>query len=591
TWKYVNGSGGVQSGSTGGHCSPSLSPDGKSCTGLKNGHDECKLTGFISGGTSGTLRRTLTDCSSKGFDNQRWSSNDPRFIVAQYECDNKVGVWEVGTNDVYLFGDCTAETYGDFTRGAGDGDWPAGQQQDPVMLCDISGQSFSYTIGQTAPSSKTLKVYTEAGTLEGVTKSSTPGWLTVSLGATSGNEITITNSVDINGLAANTYTADVTISSGNAGSVTYRVALTVNAFVAPPAVVLTAPNGGETFFVGQTMTITWEANEDSLTRAEIFVSPNEGENWYAITGTGSVNATDADWESYQWTVTETLEGTSLLGTTVLVMVQDYNEGTGIQDISDAVFSIKQPGAMELKLNLGASKVAVDGWEDAGSYATGGTDYDFNTAFSTSGLNAPAPANVYRTCRHRIRGTETGFSIVLPHVPDGNYLFRFHFADAGGDRAIDVSVNGTAVIEDLDIATDAGGTGNALIIEEHLTVSGGNGVTVVLDDDRSSPADVFMNGLEVLSVSAPTLTAGSVRPTHAAGLRIDRLSGAVVLRVPDAAGSRVVAITDLNGRVVRRMRAGGGSCFIMGTSKLAPGRYNVFATINGRTYSGSFSTIQ
>jgi len=101
-----------------GHCSGSLSPDGKSVTGLHNGHDRCELKSFRSGGPSGNLQRTVGDCGSKGFDNQRWSSNNKDFVVAQWECEDKVGVWEVGSSDACLLAECGGETYGDFTVGS-----------------------------------------------------------------------------------------------------------------------------------------------------------------------------------------------------------------------------------------------------------------------------------------------------------------------------------------------------------------------------------------------------------------------------------------------------------------------------------------
>ena len=107
-----------------GHCSGSLSPDGKSVTGLHDKHNRCELKSFRSGGLSGNLQRTVGDCGPKGFDNHRWSSNSKDFVVAQWECPStaggvdKVGVWEVGSSDVCLLADCGGETYGDFTVGS-----------------------------------------------------------------------------------------------------------------------------------------------------------------------------------------------------------------------------------------------------------------------------------------------------------------------------------------------------------------------------------------------------------------------------------------------------------------------------------------
>ena len=112
--KMSNGSTATRPGA----CSGSLSPDGRSATGLERGHDKCTLRGFRDGGYSGSISRTVGDCGDKGFDNHRWSSNSKNFVVAQWECQNKVGVWEIGSSDVCILADCGGETYGDFTVGS-----------------------------------------------------------------------------------------------------------------------------------------------------------------------------------------------------------------------------------------------------------------------------------------------------------------------------------------------------------------------------------------------------------------------------------------------------------------------------------------
>lgn len=590
TWKYVNGaSGSIQTGSTGGHCSCSLSPDGKSATGLHDGHDECSLTQMMSGGTSGALRRTLSDCSSKGFDNHRWSSNDPRFVVAQYECENLVGVWEVGTNDVYLFGNCTGETYGDFTLGSATDPWPGGGTVDPSLTCDVGTVEFSYTINDPAPPNRNVRVYTPAGSLSGLSAGDDAGWLSVSMSASSGTEANVINAVDPSGLTAGTYTATVTVTSTDAGTITYQVSLDVAAYVAPPACVLTAPNGGETYVVGQQISITWEANEDSVDRIEIFISPNDGEDWYAVTGTASVQDSDPEWEDYPWTIPETIEGVSLVSGNCLVLVQDYNEGTGIGDQSEAAFSIMEPGALSLKLNCGGG-TAVSGWDDPSSYASGGTPFEFSDAFSTSGVANAAPAEVYKTCRHRVRNVETGYSYVVPSVPDGAYTMRFHFGDesGAGARSIDVSVNGTKLIDNLDVAGDAGGTNMALAIEHQVTVTGGAGVTIAIDDDRADPADVFINGIEILSTGGATVTGMAGRTLSPNSLVLTRMPGSLMITTGLSQARGRIVITDLTGRTLAQFGTHGGSRCLIPTDQLATGLYTVHATLEGHTTSRTFS---
>ncbi len=570
TWKTSEGA----SGSTGGHCSPSLSPDGRSVTGLQDGHDACNLTQIISGGVSGTLSRTLSDCSSKGFDNHRWSSN-AGFVVAQYECDNRIGVWKVGTSDVVLMGDCTGESYGDFTVGSGAGAaWP-GSTTPPSMVCDEDQLAFAHVQGESAPSAQTVDVYTSSGTLEGVTKNSAPSWLTVSLSATSGSRITVTNTVNVSGVAAGAYTHTVTVSSSNAGSISYDVRLDVTSQAAQPALRVTYPNGGEAFTVGQAITVTWAANEDSINRVEIFLSPDEGETWYSITPNGSVNAGEAGWEAYQWTVA----GGTFLADRVLLKIEDYNEGSGIVDESDGPFAIREPGALHLKYNCGASKLSVTGWDDPSPFASGGTDFDFGTAFSVSGVANAAPADVYRTCRHRISGSETGFAFTFASVPDGWYTVRMHFGDGNSTRAIDVSVEGQQVVSDLNISGEVGAY-TALVIERTVQVSDGNGLTLAVDDDRSSPADVFINGIEIIAGSAPV--AG--RPERAAAqipaVHVVVEPGRIVVAPGAAAARGTVVLRDLAGRVALSCPTVNGAT-VLNTSSVSTGFYHLSVTTGDR----------
>ena len=111
-------------GEIGGGCSCSFSPDGRSITALQGGHKVCKLRAIRKGGVSGTLNWKY----DKGFDNHRWSSNDPRFIVC---CDESVPIMvimKVGETYCTRMGEKGSnrrEMYGDFTVGDGKGPpWP-----------------------------------------------------------------------------------------------------------------------------------------------------------------------------------------------------------------------------------------------------------------------------------------------------------------------------------------------------------------------------------------------------------------------------------------------------------------------------------
>ncbi len=113
--------------------------------------------------------------------------------------------------------------------------------------------------------------------------------------------------------------------------------------LAGPAAQVLAPNGGETYSVGQILTIQWRTNDQSMfDDAVVSISPNDGENWYDITGGGSVAMGEADWGSLEWTIPATVDagGTSLqmASTACLVRVNQYGD-IGVSDMSDAVFTI------------------------------------------------------------------------------------------------------------------------------------------------------------------------------------------------------------------------------------------------------------
>jgi hypothetical protein len=227
TWKTSDG----RSGSTGGNCSCSLSPDGRSTTGLQDGHKTCKLTQVRSGGVSGQLEWVYDYSGEKGFDNHRWSSNHPDLVVCQDEKYNYVVVMKVGGTYCTRMGDAgTGEMYGDFTAGDGSGDpWP-GTGDDPALQLDPAGLTFAAQAGGANPNDRSVTVSNSGdGTLGAVAADENSAWLVVAVSG-SGNNQTVTNSIDISGLDAGTYNADVGVSCPNATNSpqTYTVALEIS---------------------------------------------------------------------------------------------------------------------------------------------------------------------------------------------------------------------------------------------------------------------------------------------------------------------------------------------------------------------------
>ncbi len=121
TWKTTTG----RKGRIPGRCSVSLSPDGRSITSLHPGHKSASLTAIEKGGQSGKLKWVYTGARrNKGFDNHRWSSNDPRYVVVLDEATKRLAVMRIRKTRAVVVGGEGGE-YGDFTVGDGKtSPWP-----------------------------------------------------------------------------------------------------------------------------------------------------------------------------------------------------------------------------------------------------------------------------------------------------------------------------------------------------------------------------------------------------------------------------------------------------------------------------------
>ncbi len=100
-----------------------------------------------------------------------------------------------------------------------------------------------------------------------------------------------------------------------------------------PTVVVTSPNGGETWLVGNTHNITWTSSY--VTNIKIEYSTNNGISWQMI-----ISNTPASGGNYNWIIPNTQT------TTALVRVSD-TAGLGAMDVSDGVFTITAPSTVSL----------------------------------------------------------------------------------------------------------------------------------------------------------------------------------------------------------------------------------------------------
>ena len=245
------------------------------------------------------------------------------------------------------------------------------------------------------------------------------------------------------------------------------------------SVALTAPNGGETWGVGTSQSITWNATGVSSVTLEY--STNGGTGWTEI-----VASTDASAGSYQWTVP------NAPSSDCLVRITDSSDGT-VTDQSDASFTIEvQPYLTLTSPNggeswpVGASRditwnadyvdyVHIEYSTDSGSTwneIVTGVDastgvYSWAIPDAQSGacsvkITSTADANVYDT-------SDASFSIVSPlpvtvTSPDGGECWSYT-----NQHTITWSAPGSATVI-IELSTDNGSTWQT--VASGITASGG-----------------------------------------------------------------------------------------------------------------------
>ncbi len=171
--------------------------------------------------------------------------------------------------------------------------------------------------------------------------------------------------------------------------------------------------------------------------------------------------------------------------------------------------------LPLAINAGGSAVAPS---VADTGFSGGTPYtNWTGAIDTSGVTQPAPAAVYQSERYgNMTYTVSGLT------PGASYDLRLHFCEnyfsAAGQRVFDVSVNGSLVLDDLDVLGRTGAAHRALALAVRASAGSSGQLVVQL---QSVVNHAVLNGLEVLAPTAPPAPSfavnagGSAAPPFAA----------------------------------------------------------------------------
>lgn len=347
---------------------------------------------------------------------------------------------------------------------------------DPAMALSTASLQFSSSVGETAtvPASATVTVSNSSGgTLDAVTVSGTPAWLSVGVNSSNRNSQVLTNTVDMSRISSDdTYTATATVNCGNASpsSVTYSVTLVVSA--APvftsvevlPSSTTTTPGSTVTFTAtaldqnGSALvtqpSFTWELSGDGTLDGSAYTAPAVGGGPYTVTATATVG-----------------------------------------DISTSGTAQVSVASFYLKVNCGDNAYDVDGWERDDAYVEDGDDYNFG-AVATDGVANAAPDLVYKSCRHRTPHTYT-----FGTVPNGTYTLRLHLVINSTDRSFTYVAEGTTLEENWNPAPTSNLVNVAQVHDYTVTVSDRNGLTLACSSDAG---DVFECGIEIFARSQPAI---------------------------------------------------------------------------------------
>lgn len=179
-------------------------------------------------------------------------------------------------------------------------------------------------------------------------------------------------------------------------------------------IIVTSPNGGENWEIGDSHQITWVSASGS-TRFNVFYSINNGANWITLTSNTSNNY-------YNWTIPNNPSNNCL------VKVVDYNNSC-IQDISDSEFSISEP----------AANITVN-------YPNSGQTLYFNQNCNIT-WSSEFTVSEFVTIEYSIDNGSTWSTIVSPTEDDGSYAWTVP-ATASVECLVRVSEFGNATVYDI-----------------------------------------------------------------------------------------------------------------------------------------------
>lgn len=206
-----------------------------------------------------------------------------------------------------------------------------------------------------------------------------------------------------------------------------------NFYIVNPTIVVTTPNGGETFTALTYNTITWSSSYIS-NYVTIHYSTNNGLSWNTVVN-GAPNS-----GSYNWLVPNTPSSQCL------VRVRDYYNAN-IFDISDNLFIIDQP----------APSIVVTSPNGGEIFGVGSNQNITWTSYSVSNVNIEYSTNgggTYNTIASNIPASQGSYLWTVPATPSNSC--RIRISDASNSSLNDVSNSNFSIVQPIITVTAPNG---------------------------------------------------------------------------------------------------------------------------------------
>jgi hypothetical protein len=312
-----------------------------------------------------------------------------------------------------------------------------GAPQPPALAVSPASVSFSGTSGGSSPAAKTLEVTNAGGGSVSWTVSESASWLSASPGSGT-NAGTVTLTPSISGLAAGTYTTDVTVSAGGVAGSPKVIPVTFTVAPPSPPVLSTSPaslsfsatTGGsapaaKAIAVSNTGggTLSWTASESASWLA---ISPASGTGDGTVTVTPSIAGLAAG--TYTTDVTIAAPGVSGSPKTIAVTLTvtdppacptpaglvgawgfDEASGTTVTDASPTANAGTVVGALRSTTGRFGGALSFDGVNDRVTVPDVGA-LDLTTGMTLEAWVSPTAVNDWRTVMLKERSGNLVYSL-------------------------------------------------------------------------------------------------------------------------------------------------------------------------------------